>query len=131
MTLRDLENYKNDKPVMDTLVETQEELANMAKERDRLRKQLTEERYQRITQKYEWLLPKHELDEANKILVNHESLSPIRSEELYKLANDLFHQPSRYVDVIKSLHDRNLKLENNFISKISEEIRLFFSPQWH
>jgi ABC-type transporter Mla subunit MlaD len=41
VTLRDLENYKNDKPVMDTLVETQEELANIAKERDWLRGQLT------------------------------------------------------------------------------------------
>jgi len=131
VTLRDLENYKNDKPVMDTLVETQEELANIAKERDWLRGQLTEERNKRITKKYEWSVSEHELDEANEILVDHESSEPIRSEELYKLANDLFHQPSRYVDVIKSLHDRNLKLENNFISKISEEIRLFFSPQWH
>ena len=32
VTLKDLENYKNDKPVMDTLVEVQEELANVAKE---------------------------------------------------------------------------------------------------
>jgi hypothetical protein len=55
---------------MDTLIETQEELANVAKERDRLRDQLTAERNQRITQTYEWLVPEHELDEANKILVN-------------------------------------------------------------
>jgi hypothetical protein len=81
VTLRDLENYKNDKPVMDTLVETQEELANIAKERDWLRGQLTEERNKRITKKYEWLVSEHELDEANEILVNHESSEPIRSEE--------------------------------------------------
>src|SRR5919112_6332990 len=72
VTLRDLENYKNDKPVMDKLVEVQEELANVAKERDRLREQFTEERNQRITQDYEWLVPEHELHEANKILVNKE-----------------------------------------------------------
>ena len=51
VTLRDLDNYKNDKPVMDTFVETQEELANVANERDWLRGQLTEERNKRITQK--------------------------------------------------------------------------------
>jgi hypothetical protein len=108
VTLRDLENYKNDKPIMDKLVETQEELANVAKERDRLREQLTEERNQRITQKYEWMVPEHELDEANKMLVNHESSAPIRSDELYRLVNNLFCQPSKYVDVIKILRDRNL-----------------------
>jgi uncharacterized protein (DUF608 family) len=69
VTSIDLENYKNDKPIMDTLIETQEELANVAKERDWLRDQLTAERNQRITQTYEWLVPEHELDEANKILV--------------------------------------------------------------
>ena len=63
---------------MDMLVEIQEELANVAKERDCLREQLIEERNQRITQKYEWLVPYHELDEANKTLVNHESSAPIR-----------------------------------------------------
>jgi hypothetical protein len=114
VTLRDLENYKNDKPVMDTLVETQEEMANVAKERDWLREQLTEERNQRITQKYEWLIPGHELDEANKILVNQESSTPIRYGELYKLVNNLFRQPSKYVDVIKNLRDRNLKFKKEF-----------------
>jgi hypothetical protein len=96
-------------PYHNYVVETQEELANIAKERDWLRGQLTEERNKRITKKYEWLVSEHELDEANEILVYHESSEPIRSEELYKLANDLFRQPSRYVDVIKTLRDRNLK----------------------
>ena len=117
VTLRDLDNYKNDKPVMDRLVETQEELANVAKERDWLREQLTAERNQRITQKYEWLVPEHELDVANKILTNQESSAPIRSDELYRLANNLYRQPSKYVDVIKILRDRNLKLKKEFYSR--------------
>ena len=96
---------------MDRLVETQEELSNVAKERDRLRGQLTEERNQRITQKYEWLVSEPELDEANKILVDQKNSAPIRSAELYRLANNLFRQPSKYVDVIKILRDRNLKLK--------------------
>src|SRR5918995_98418 len=130
--LRDLENYKNDKPVMDTLVQIQEELANVANERDCLREQLTEERNQRITQKYEWLVPEHELDEANKILVNHESSAPNQFAELYKMANDLFRQPSRYVDVIKILRDRNLKLKKGilFLRQV-RRFDFFFSPQWH
>ena len=99
VTSIDLENYKNDKPIMDTLIETQEELANVAKERDRLRDQLTAERNQRITQTYEWLVPEHELDEANKILVNQESSAPTRYGELYRLANNLFRQPRRYQDL--------------------------------
>jgi predicted nucleic acid-binding Zn-ribbon protein len=114
VTLRDLENYKNDKPVMDKLVETQEELGDVAKERDWLRGQLTEERNQRITQKYEWLVSEPELDEANKILVDQESSAPTRYGELYRLANNLFRQPSKYVDVIKILRDRNLKLRKEF-----------------
>jgi hypothetical protein len=111
VTLTDLENYRSEKPFMDTLVETQEELADVAKERDRLRGQLIEERNQRITQKYEWLIPQHELDETNEILVNQERSAPIRYDELYRLANNLFRQPSRYVDIIKSLRDRNLKFK--------------------
>ena len=117
VTLGDLENYKNDKPVMDTLVETQEELANVANERDWLRGQPTEERKKRITRKFEWLVPDHELDKANEILVNHESSEPIRFAELYRLANNLFRQPSRYVDVIKILRDRDLKLKKEFYSQ--------------
>lgn len=114
VTPRDLENYKNDKPVIDTLVETQEEMADMSKGLDALREQLTEERNQRITKEHEWLVPEHELDEANKILVGQESSAPIRYNELYRLTNNLFRQPSKYVDVIKYLRDRNLKLRKEF-----------------
>jgi hypothetical protein len=117
VTLGDLENYKNEKPVMDTLVETQEELANVANERNWLRGQLTEERSKRITQKFEWLVLDHELDKANEILVDDESSAPIRFAELYRLANNLFRQPSKYVDVIKILRDRDLKLKKEFYSQ--------------
>ena len=117
---------------MDTLVQIQEELAIVAKERDCLREQLTEERNQRITQKYEWFVAKHELDEANKILVNHESSAPNQFAELFKMANDLFRRPTRYVDVIKILRDRNLKLKKGilFLRQV-RRFDFFFSPQWH
>jgi hypothetical protein len=99
VTLKDLEDYNKDKPIMDTLVEVQLERAQMAAVMDKLREQVIKERNEKITQKYEWMLPEHELKEANIQLINQSS-RPIRYDELYRLANDLFRQPSRYVDVI-------------------------------
>lgn len=116
ITIRDLENYKNDKPVLDGVVEIQENLAFITQERDQLRKDLTEERSERITKKYEWLVPEHELDDVNKDLINRRNSSPIGRDELYRLANQLFRQPSKHVDIIEILRERrmesNKRLEN-------------------
>jgi septal ring factor EnvC (AmiA/AmiB activator) len=112
ITLKDLDNYKNDKPNLDALGDIQRALAYVTQERDYLREQLTAERSPRITEKYEWLVPEHELDDLNKELKS----SPIQCDELYRLANQLFRQPSKHVDIIKILRDRsmefNKKLEN-------------------
>jgi hypothetical protein len=110
VTLRDLEDYKENKPIIDTLVEVQLERAQMAAEMDQLREQVVKERNEKITQKYEWMLPEHELKEANNQLINQSS-RPIRYDELYRLANDFFRQPSKYVDVIETLRERKLNLK--------------------
>lgn len=111
VTLRDLEDYKKDKPFIDKLVEVQLEMAQMAEERDRLREQVVKERSEKITEKYEWTLPGHELKEVNIQLINQSS-RPTRHNELYRLANDLFRQPSKYVDIIETLRERKLNLKN-------------------
>lgn len=84
VTLRDLEDYKKDKPFIDKLVEVQLEMAQMAEERDRLREQVVKERSEKITEKYEWTLPGHELKEVNIQLINQSS-RPTRHNELYRL----------------------------------------------
>jgi hypothetical protein len=110
VTLRDLEDYNRDKPFMDTLVEVQLELAQVARERDQLREQVVKERSEKITEKFEWMLPEHELKEANSQLINQSS-KPIRYDELYRLANDFFRHPSKYVDIIETLRERRLNLK--------------------
>jgi hypothetical protein len=111
VTLRDLGNYKKDKPIIDRLKETQFELEKVTKERDGLREQIIKERSEKITLKHEWMVPEHELEEANNQLINDRGSTPIRYNELYNLANSFFRQPRKYVDVIETLRERNLKLK--------------------
>lgn len=111
VTLRDLEDYKKDKPFIDKLVEVQLEMIQMAEERDQLREQVVKERSEKITEKFEWMLPEHELKEVNIQLINQSS-RPTRYNELYRLANDLFRQPSKYIDIIETLRERKLNLKN-------------------
>jgi flagellar motility protein MotE (MotC chaperone) len=73
VTLSVLEDYKKDKPFIDTLVETQLELNKVTKERDDLINQLLNEKSEKITRKYEWMMPEHELEEANRLLIIHNS----------------------------------------------------------
>jgi hypothetical protein len=111
VTLSELEDYKKEKPFIDRLVETQLELAEVTKERDGFKEQLIRERGEEITRKFEWMVPEHELEEANALLITHKNSAPVRRDELYKLANNFFRQPSKYVDIIESLRERNLKLK--------------------
>ena len=94
VTLSELGDYKKDKPFIDTLVETQLELNKVTKERDGLSNQLINEKSEKITRKYEWMVTKHELKEANTSLITHKNSAPIKVNELYKLANNFFRQPS-------------------------------------
>ena len=110
-TLKDLENYKKDKPTIDKLEETQLELEKVTKEREGLREQLIKERGERIFQNHEWMVPEHELEKANKQLVYDKDSSPINYNELYRLANSFFREPSKYVDIIETLCKRNTKLK--------------------
>jgi hypothetical protein len=110
VTLKDLENYKKDKPVIERLELAQIELEKVTNERDGLREQIVKERFEMITQKHEWMVPEHELEEANKQLINDRGSAPIRYNDLYHLANSFFRQPSKYVDVIEALR-KQLKEE--------------------
>ena len=117
VTLSDFENYKKDMPLISTLEETRLELDKATKDRDAVTKdrdglweQINKERIANITRKHEWMVTEHELEEANEQLVNNKDSSPLSFDELYRLANSLFRQPSRYVDFIEILRERNLKL---------------------
>ena len=109
VTLSELEEYKKEKPFIERLMETQLELAQVTKERDGIKEQLIRERGEEHTQKFEWMVPEHELKEVNTLLIKNSA--PVRPDELYKLANSLFREPSKYVDIIESLRERNLGLK--------------------
>jgi hypothetical protein len=70
-------------------------------ELEKARAQIYELRWQLYKRtKNEWRVSDHEIQ-----LVNAQLQRPIEHAELYKLAEDLFHHPSKYVDMIRTMRE--------------------------
>ena len=106
-TVADLEEYRRSRPLIETLKAKDEELE---RERERREAELLEK-------EYEWSI--HE-DEIKRI--NEGSEIPIDPPELYELAKDLFHHPSKYPDVIRTMRERS-ELQSTMTNR-------WFLPRW-
>ena len=94
-TVADLEEYRRNRPLIETLKAKDEELERERERRINLESELLEK-------ENEWSI--HE-DEVKRI---NEGLEiPIDPPELYELAKDLFHHPSKYPDVIRTMRERS------------------------
>lgn len=102
-TLQELENYRKDKPLRERIFQLELELKTVKEEKHHLLEQFFGERIQNVASKERWSLSENELDETNKQLLKNENSPPISSEELLKMANQLYRRPSRYVDIINTM----------------------------
>lgn len=90
VTMADLEEYRMNRPLLETLKAKNVELERVRRRMNRLE----------IEKQYEWSVAVPELDRVNK------GLMPIDVDELGKLAKDLFHCPSKYPDIIRIMRER-------------------------
>ena len=93
-TVADLEEYRRNRPLIETLKAKDVELERERERRIHLEAKLFEK-------EYEWDVPGHEFTQ-----VNEELERPIGSPELYNLAKDLLHHPSKHPDVIRTMRQR-------------------------
>jgi hypothetical protein len=89
----------------DRIFELKGELDEVTKEEDSLWSDFFDERSQNLEYKNRWAISEEELEETNKLLKNENS-TPLSSDDLYKLANNFYRKPSRYIDIIKTMRHR-------------------------
>ena len=90
--------------MFETNKKLREELAKVTKQRDDYNLQLAREKSDRELEDYNtWAMSEAELEEANEMLgfrVYHGRLK-LGVEELKKIALAIYHQPTKYIDVIR------------------------------
>jgi hypothetical protein len=115
-TVTDLEEYRRNRPLIETLKAKDEELERERERRNRLESELLEkdeelerERERRnrleselLEKEYEWSIHEDEIKRINEGLD-----IPMDIPELYELSKDLFHHPSKHADVIRTMRQRS------------------------
>jgi CENP-B-like protein len=96
-----LEEFELSKPLIARNQELKEELNAMTLEIKRLRTELKRKRVSNVIDEYEMAISEEELEEVNK-----EPGLDIDPDKLHKSLMDVYHQPSKYTDIIKQLIKR-------------------------
>ena len=66
-----------------------------------MEKELSNERLKNFRFDYSLLISEYELNEANKLLGR-----PIEPSELGEIADEIYHNPSKYTDIISEIRER-------------------------
>jgi hypothetical protein len=130
-TVADLEEYRRNRPLIETLKTKDEELERERKrtinleaellekdeELERERKRTINLEAELLEKEKEWSIHEDEIKRINGGLE-----IPIDPPELYELAKDLFHHPSKYPDVIRTMRERS-ELQSTMTNR-------WFLPRW-
>ena len=95
VTITELEEYRRNRPLIETLKAKNLEL-------EKAKKQIFDLKAELFKRQYEWSASSYEHD-----LVNIELKPPIESGELYNLAKELYLHPSKHADVIRTMRQRS------------------------
>ncbi|MGC2569953.1 MAG: hypothetical protein WA364_00465 [Candidatus Nitrosopolaris sp.] len=95
ITVADLEEYRRNRPLIESLKTKDEELERERKRTINLEAELLEK-------EKEWSIHEDEIKRINGGLE-----IPIDPLELYELSKDLFHHPSKYPDLIRTMRERS------------------------
>lgn len=104
VTVELLEEYDANRPLFETNKKLREELAKVTKQRDDYNLQLAKEKSDRELEDYNtWAMSEAELEEANEMLGFrvYPGRLKLGVEELKKIALAIYHQPTKYIDVIR------------------------------
>jgi hypothetical protein len=116
-TIDILEEYTANRPLFEKYSDLKRKLEEEKREQKRLENYIIELEVKNYMSKYEWSIPTSEID-----LINNDcnSYYKLTAEQLFKIAKDLLHNPSKYVDIIFSLKKRYLEMakENNNNNRI-------------
>jgi hypothetical protein len=93
--ITDLEEYRRNRPLIETLKANNLEL-------EKSKKRISDLEAELFKRQQEWSASNSEFE-----LVNTELKPPIESAELYNLAKELFHHPSKYADIIRNMRERS------------------------
>jgi hypothetical protein len=102
-----LKEYKTNKPLFEKYIDLKRELEEKKRELKRLADYIIELEVKNFMMKYEWSIPTGDIDLINSDYNNYYNLT---AEQLFKMAEDLLHNPRKYVDVIFSLKKRYLEM---------------------
>jgi Homeodomain-like domain-containing protein len=115
-TERLLEEFNGSRPIFDENQKLKQELEKVTKERDKYKMDLDHERiWKRKEEEYKWSIHARELDKANKDLAPKTGPyleQVLNSAYLKEMVMDVYHHPSKYVEVIGKLmqqHSVNIK----------------------
>jgi sugar-specific transcriptional regulator TrmB len=101
VTMNDLEEYRRNEPLVETIKSQQNKLEKAERHIDNLEKELCNEQNKNFEFKYSRLISEYELNEANKLLGR-----PIKPSELREIADEIYHNPSKYTDIISEIRER-------------------------
>jgi hypothetical protein len=101
VTMNDLDEYRRNKPLVETIKSQQDKLEKAEKQIQYLKKELCNEQDKNFEFKYSRLVSEYELNEANKLLDRR-----IEPSELREIADEIYHNPSKYTDIISEIRER-------------------------
>jgi hypothetical protein len=101
VTMNDLDEYRRNKPLVETIKSQQNEFEKAKRQINYLVKELCNEQSKNFRFEYSLLISEDELNEANKLLNR-----PIEPSELREIADDIYHNPSKYTDIITEIRER-------------------------
>jgi hypothetical protein len=102
VTMNDLEKYRRNKPLVETIKLQQNKLEKAEIRIDTLEKELLNEQMKNFRFEYSRYISEYEINEANKLLGRH-----IEPSELREIADDIYHNPSKYTDIITEIRERH------------------------
>jgi hypothetical protein len=101
VTMNVLEEYRKNKPLVETIKSQQNKLEKAERQIQYLKKELCNEQNKNFRFEYSLLISEYELNEANKILDRR-----IEPSELREIADEIYHNPSKYTDIISEIRER-------------------------
>jgi hypothetical protein len=108
VTMNDLEKYRRNKPLVETIKSQQNKLEKAEIRIDTLEKELLNGQMKNFRFEYSRLISEYELNEANKLLGRR-----IEPSELREIADEIYHNPSKYTDIISEIRERHRRSSLN------------------
>jgi hypothetical protein len=99
--MNDLDEYRRNKPLVETVKSQQNKIEKAKGQINYLKEELCNEQLKNFEFKCSRLVSEYELTEANNLLDRR-----IEPSELREIADEIYHNPSKYTDIISEIRER-------------------------